>query len=70
MARERADGGIDFDGMRIRLVGVAWRITGDREQAHDTVQDVFLSYLSAPEKFSGTASPWNDEMWKRLQALK
>ena len=48
--------GTDFDGMREALVAVAWRITGDRELGLDTVQDVFLAYLRAPEKFIGSAS--------------
>ena len=45
-----------IEDLRDTLAGVAWRIIGDREQARDAVQDVFVAYLTAPEKFSGTST--------------
>jgi RNA polymerase sigma-70 factor, ECF subfamily len=38
------------------LIGLAWRIIGDRELAEDIVQDVFLGHLEAKGSFHGASS--------------
>lgn len=40
---------------RETLIGVAYRILGEREQAEDAVQDVYLSMLQNPDRFAGAS---------------
>jgi RNA polymerase sigma-70 factor, ECF subfamily len=41
---------------RESLVGVAYRMMGDRDLAQDIVQDVFLSVIESPTDFRGASS--------------
>jgi RNA polymerase sigma-70 factor (ECF subfamily) len=41
---------------RENLVGVAYRMMGDRDLAQDIVQDVFLSIIESPAGFRGASS--------------
>lgn len=45
-----------FNDIRQSLFNAAYRITADKEQANDIVQDVYTDHLMSPDKFSGTSS--------------
>ncbi len=45
----------ELTGYRDALIGVAYRITGDRNLSQDIVQDIFLTMLESPGKYSGAS---------------
>lgn len=51
----KRSGNEELSGYRATLIGVAYRITGDRGLAEDIVQDIFLAVIESPDRYAGAS---------------